>query len=75
MATERRDPSLFDPLIPLAERVSVAFETNGPLSRAVKGFRVREGQKEFALEVCRAVNEKACSWLKRGRVRVKPLPI
>lgn len=59
MATERRDPRLFDPLIPLAERVSVAFETNGPLSRAVKGFRVREGQKEFALEVCRAVNEKS----------------
>lgn len=59
MSTARRDPRLFDPLIPLAERVSLAFETNGPLSRAVKGFRVREGQKEFALEVCRAVNDKS----------------
>ena len=59
MSTARRDPRLFDPLIPLAERVNLAFETNGPLSRAVKGFRVREGQKEFALEVCRAVNDKS----------------
>lgn len=41
---------------PLEERVARVFTENGPLSRAVSGFRLREGQREFALAVARTID-------------------
>lgn len=49
---------LWDASTPLVERVALAFDEKGPLTKAVKGFCVREGQREFAVEAARAVEEK-----------------
>lgn len=51
-------PRLWDASTPLVERVALAFDEKGPLTKAVKGFCVREGQREFAVEAARAVEEK-----------------
>ena len=52
------NPRLWDASTPLVERVALAFDEMGPLTKAVKGFCVREGQREFAVEAARAVEEK-----------------
>lgn len=52
------NPRLWDASTPLVERVALAFDEKGPLTKAVKGFCVREGQREFAVEAARAVEEK-----------------
>ncbi len=52
------NPRLWDASTPLVERVALAFDENGPLTKAVKGFCVREGQREFAVETARAVEHK-----------------
>lgn len=53
------NPRLWDVSMPLVERVALAFDEKGPLTKAVKGFCVREGQREFAVEAARAVEEKS----------------
>lgn len=58
MATAEMNPRLWDASTPLVERVALAFDEKGPLTKAVKGFCVREGQREFAVEAARAVEEK-----------------
>lgn len=58
MAAAEINPRLWDALTPLVERVALAFDEKGPLTKAVKGFCVREGQREFAVEAARAVEEK-----------------
>lgn len=59
MATAEMNPRLWDASTPLVERVALAFDEKGPLTKAVKGFCVREGQREFAVEAARAVEEKS----------------
>lgn len=58
MAAAEINPRLWDASTPLVERVTLAFDEKGPLTKAVKGFCVREGQREFAVEAARAVEEK-----------------
>ena len=58
MAAAEINPRLWDATTPLVERVALAFDEKGPLTKAVKGFCVREGQREFAVEAARAVEEK-----------------
>lgn len=58
MVAAEINPRLWDALTPLVERVALAFDEKGPLTKAVKGFCVREGQREFAVEAARAVEEK-----------------
>lgn len=58
MAAAEINPRLWDASTPLVERVVLAFDEKGPLTKAVKGFCVREGQREFAVEAARAVEEK-----------------
>lgn len=58
MAAAEINPRLWDASTPLVERVALAFDEKGPLTKAVKGFCVREGQREFAVEAARAVEEK-----------------
>lgn len=58
MAAAEINPRLWDASTPLVERVALAFDEKGPLTKAVKGFCVREGQREFAIEAARAVEEK-----------------
>ena len=58
MAAAEINPRLWDASTPLVERVALAFDEKGPLTTAVKGFCVREGQREFAVEAARAVEEK-----------------
>lgn len=58
MAATEINPRLWDASTPLVERVALAFDEKGPLTKAVKGFCVREGQREFAVEAARAVEEK-----------------
>ena len=58
MAAAEINPRLWDASTPLVERVALAFDERGPLTKAVKGFCVREGQREFAVEAARAVEEK-----------------
>lgn len=58
MAAAEINPRLWDASTPLVERVALAFDGKGPLTKAVKGFCVREGQREFAVEAARAVEEK-----------------
>ena len=52
------NPRLWDASTPLVERVELAFDEKGPLTKAVKGFCVRAGQREFAVETARAVERK-----------------
>lgn len=59
MTTQPSYPRLFDAQTPLEERVEAAFRPDGPLARAVTGFRAREGQVAFARETARAVTEKS----------------
>ena len=59
MAAAEINPRLWDASTPLVERVALAFDEKGPLTKAVKGFCVREGQREFAVEAARAVEEKS----------------
>ena len=58
MVAAEINPRLWDASTPLVERVALAFDEQGPLTKAVKGFCVREGQREFAVEAARAVEEK-----------------
>ena len=58
MAAAEINPRLWDASTPLVERVALAFDEKGPLTKAVRGFCVREGQREFAVEAARAVEEK-----------------
>ena len=58
MVVAEINPRLWDASTPLVERVALAFDEKGPLTKAVKGFCVREGQREFAVEAARAVEEK-----------------
>ena len=58
MAAAEINPRLWDASTPLVERVALAFDEKGPLTKAVKGFCLREGQREFAVEAARAVEEK-----------------
>lgn len=58
MVAAEMNPRLWDASTPLVERVALAFDEKGPLTKAVKGFCVREGQREFAVEAARAVEEK-----------------
>ena len=58
MAAAEINPRLWDASTPLVERVALVFDEKGPLTKAVKGFCVREGQREFAVEAARAVEEK-----------------
>lgn len=58
MVAAEINPRLWDASTPLVERVALAFDEKGPLTKAVKGFCVREGQREFAVEAARAVDEK-----------------
>ncbi len=58
MVAAKINPRLWDASTPLVERVALAFDEKGPLTKAVKGFCVREGQREFAVEAARAVEEK-----------------
>lgn len=58
MVAAEINPRLWDASTPLVERVALAFDEKGPLTKAVKGFCVREGQHEFAVEAARAVEEK-----------------
>lgn len=58
MVAAEINPRLWDASTPLVERVVLAFDEKGPLTKAVKGFCVREGQREFAVEAARAVEEK-----------------
>lgn len=58
MAAAEINPRLWDASTPLVERVALAFDEKGPLTKAVKGFCVREGQREFAVEAARAVEKK-----------------
>lgn len=58
MVAAEINPCLWDASTPLVERVALAFDEKGPLTKAVKGFCVREGQREFAVEAARAVEEK-----------------
>lgn len=58
MVAAEINPRLRDASTPLVERVALAFDEKGPLTKAVKGFCVREGQREFAVEAARAVEEK-----------------
>ena len=58
MVAAEINPRLWDASTPLVERVAFAFDEKGPLTKAVKGFCVREGQREFAVEAARAVEEK-----------------
>lgn len=58
MVAAEINPRLWDTSTPLVERVALAFDEKGPLTKAVKGFCVREGQREFAVEAARAVEEK-----------------
>lgn len=41
---------------PLEQRMARVFSEDGPLSGAVSGFRLREGQREFALAVARTID-------------------
>ena len=50
MVAAEINPRLWDASTPLVERVALAFDEKGPLTKAVKGFCVREGQREFAVE-------------------------
>ena len=59
MVAAEINPRLWDASTPLVERVALAFDEKGPLTKAVKGFCVREGQREFAVEAARAVEEKS----------------
>ena len=58
MVAAEINPRLWDASTPLVERVALAFDEKGPLTKAVKGFCVREGQREFAVEAARALEEK-----------------
>lgn len=58
MVAAEINPRLWDASTPLVERVALAFDEKGPLTKAVKGFCMREGQREFAVEAARAVEEK-----------------
>ena len=58
MVAAEINPRLWDASTPLVERVALAFDEKGPLTKAVKGFCVRKGQREFAVEAARAVEEK-----------------
>lgn len=58
MVAAEINPRLWDASTPLVERVALAFDEKGPLTKAVKSFCVREGQREFAVEAARAVEEK-----------------
>lgn len=58
MVAAEINPRLWDASTPLVERVALAFDEKGPLTKAVKGFCVREGQREFAVEAARAIEEK-----------------
>lgn len=58
MVAAEINPRLWDASTPLVARVALAFDEKGPLTKAVKGFCVREGQREFAVEAARAVEEK-----------------
>ena len=58
MVAAEINPRLWDASTPLVERVALAFDEKGSLTKAVKGFCVREGQREFAVEAARAVEEK-----------------
>lgn len=58
MVAAEINPRLWDASTPLVERVALAFDEKGPLTKAVTGFCVREGQREFAVEAARAVEEK-----------------
>lgn len=58
MVAAEINPRLWDASTLLVERVALAFDEKGPLTKAVKGFCVREGQREFAVEAARAVEEK-----------------
>lgn len=58
MVAAEINPRLWDASTPLVERVALAFDEKGPLTKAVKGFCVREGQREFAVEAAHAVEEK-----------------
>lgn len=58
MVAAEINPRLWDASTPLVERVALAFDEKGPLTKAVKGFCVREGQREFAVEAACAVEEK-----------------
>lgn len=58
MVAAEINPRLWNASTPLVERVALAFDEKGPLTKAVKGFCVREGQREFAVEAARAVEEK-----------------
>lgn len=58
MVVAEINPRLWDASTPLVERVALAFDEKGPLTKAVKGFCVREEQREFAVEAARAVEEK-----------------
>ena len=58
MVAAEINPRLWDASTPLVERVALDFDEKGPLTKAVKGFCVREGQREFAVEAARAVEEK-----------------
>lgn len=53
------NPRLWDASTPLVERVELAFDEKGPLTKAVKGFCARAGQREFAVETARAVERKS----------------
>ena len=53
------NPRLWDASTPLEQRVALAFEENGPLAKAVKGFRARDSQREFAVAAARAVEQKS----------------
>ncbi|MDY4162706.1 MAG: ATP-dependent DNA helicase [Sutterella sp.] len=46
---------LLDVQTPLVKRVSAAFSSDGALSKSVKGYRPREGQTAFSLEVAKTI--------------------
>lgn len=66
MVAAEINPRLWDASTPLVERVALAFDEKGPLTKAVKGFCVREGQREFAVEAARAVEEKTILVVEAG---------
>ena len=69
MVAAEINPRLWDASTPLVERVALAFDEKGPLTKAVKGFCVREGQREFAVEAARAVEEKTILVAEAGTVK------
>lgn len=52
---DKKKQSIFDASRPLTERVAEVFSVKGPLAQATSGFRLREGQTNFALNVASAI--------------------